>query len=337
MLDSIKKQQNQTMLIIPSYLGASNTTGLINFSSQVLNQSNEVINCDASYLNFVDPLALCILSATCHEVSSKGQKINILNLNDNMNSYLARMDVFENCNIDIQTTNQRHDRSDSLVEVCILDDCSQIPKLSSQIAHAIVGQTPESTGSQIPDEMTGYTEAERLTVPIEYIFSELLENALTHGKRGGFHEASVWVAAQYYPKRDSIRLAIVDNGCGYLETLQTHPQLIARSHEGAISTALLPDVSCNNDLGLMGESINQGIGLTVVKDLAVSAGGTISIISGDRALSKGATHTRISVNDNWQGSIVFLQVPRNSLKTLNIHEVIRPYQQHEDTPHINFE
>ncbi len=325
------------MILIPSYLGASNVFDLINFARQVINHNNEIIDCDATHLDFVDPLALCVLTATCHQVSSKGHTVTIHNLSNNMISYLDRMDVFENCNIDIQTTNQRHDRRGSLVEVRRLDDRSQIDALSTQIAHAIVGQTPESLCSTIPDEMSGYTEADKIRIPLEYIFCELLENALTHGRRSGFQDACVWVAAQYYPKQDYIRLAIVDNGCGYLETLQSHPKLISQSHQGAISTALLPDISCNNDIGLMGESINQGIGLTVVKDLALNAEGTISMVSGDATLIKNNNSERFASNDEWQGSIIFLQFPREKLKSLNIHEVIRPYQQQETTPFINFE
>lgn len=326
------------MINIPTYLGASDTTSLIGFSKQLINKNNNaIVNCDAARLSFIDPLALCIFSATCHEVSSNGGKVNIHNLSDTMNSYLSRMDVFESCKIDVHTTNQRYDRRDSLVEVCKLDNPSQIDKLSSQIAYAIVGKTPEKNSSSIPDEMTGYTAADQLTIPIEYIFSELLENALTHGRRGGFHETSVWVAAQYYPKQDSICLAIVDNGCGYFETLKNHPELTDQSHKGGIITALLPDISCNNDVGLMGDSINQGIGLTVVKDLAINAGGTISIISGDTTLIKNIEYEKFTVNDSWQGSVISLQVPRENLKSLNIHEVIRPYQPTENTPFINFE
>ncbi len=324
------------MIIIPAYLGASNTANLIEFSNQVTNQDSHVIDCDATNLEFIDPLALCILTATCHEAHSKGKQVKIHNLSDNMSSYLSRMDVFDNCKIDIQTTNQRHDRRGSLVEVCKLDERSQVDVLASQVAHAILGKTPESNSSSVPDEMTGYTEADQLTIPIQYIFSELLENALTHGRRAGYQESSVWVAAQYYPKQDIIRLAIVDNGCGYLETLQNHPQLTARSHEGAISTALLPDISCNNDVNLIGDSINQGIGLTVVKDLALNAGGSISIISGNRALTKNLVTEKFTANDNWQGSVISIKVPRERLKKLNIYEVIRPYQSTEDEPLINF-
>lgn len=324
------------MIILPPYIGASNITSITKLCDAVVHDANEVIDCDATNLNFVDPLGLCMLSAVCHQISGNGKKIKIHNLSESMNSYLARMDLFENCNIENQNSYARHDRRDSLVEICRLENDSEVAPLASQIAHAIVGKIPDIDPHAEPDEMSGYTPSDHLLIPMEYIFSELLENALTHGKRSGYHDANVWVAAQYYPTKDVIRLATVDNGCGYLNTLNGHSRLISQTHQGAIQTALLPEVSCNNDLGLMGDSKNQGIGLTVVKDLTISAEGTISITSGDATIIQSKNSANFLSNHHWQGGIIALTIPRETLKTIEIHKIIKPYQHTDDIPDINF-
>lgn len=325
------------MITIPPYVGASNIALLMKLSHDVINYVGETIDCDATSLRFIDPLGLCVLASVCHHISESGKNVVIHNLSDNMKSYMARMDLFDSCNIENIETYNRNDKRDSLVEVCKLENASQIDQLSTRIAHAIVGEIPDIDPNEEPDEMTGYTALDQLVIPIEYMFSELLENALTHGKRSGFRNANVWVSAQYYPKRDVIQLAVVDNGCGYLNTLNTHPELISPTHIGAIQTALLPEVSCNNDVNLMGDSINQGIGLTVVKDLALRAEGSISIISGDALLFQSENTIKHSSNDDWQGVITALEIPRDNLKSIKIHEVIRPYQPSGDVPDINFE
>lgn len=134
---------------------------------------------------------------------------------------------------------------------------------------------------------------------------------------------------------------MVDNGCGYLNTLRTHPSLVSPNNEGAIRTALMPETSCNNDVNLMGESINQGIGLTVVHDLTLRAQGGISILTGDSALEfrlNGRDVAENIVNNaNWQGAALYLEMNRNILKAVNIHDVIGQYQVADKVVHILFE
>ncbi|MHB1677387.1 MAG: STAS-like domain-containing protein [Sulfuriferula sp.] len=58
----------------------------------------------------------------------------------------------------------------------------------------------------------------------------------------------VWVASQYYPKKDFIRLAVVDNGCGFLESFKIHVKFQHQHHLEAILWILQSRVSCNRSL-----------------------------------------------------------------------------------------
>ncbi|MHB8255605.1 MAG: ATP-binding protein [Acidiferrobacter sp.] len=106
------------------------------------------------------------------------------------------------------------------------------------------------------------------------IFSELLENALTHAKRACYRDARAWVAAQYYQKTDGIRLAVLDNGCEMLRSLESRPRLTRKTHAGAIQIAFEPRVTCNPDLEIHpNETVNQGIGLAVVREIVTQCRG----------------------------------------------------------------
>lgn len=322
---------------MPNSLGSLNYNELLRLSNLLCNDVNHDIVCDACGLSFVDPLALCVLAATCHKLSVRGKNVTISGLSKKLHGYMARMDFFENCHIDDVDSRARHDRRVSLVEIKRLDDCGQVGTVSNQIADAIVGQIPGYEQSGIPDEMDGYTPSDRLNMPLQYVFSELLENALTHGRRRGRSKASVWVACQYYRSRDLIALSIVDDGCGYLETLSSHPKLIANDHSGAIQTALMPKVSCNKELGLNGDPVNQGIGLTVVHDLVLAAQGKLIVCSGNASAEIGAQRQYRECNESWNGVMIYIEFGREQLKDVNIHSLIRPYQPVGEEVSIRFE
>ena len=132
---------------------------------------------------------------------------------------------------------------------------------------------------EVPD-----TEYDQYYRPLRYALSELIENALTHARRQGAFDSSVWVAAQYYKDAQTggrVQVAVVDNGCGFLATLQHHPELPEKTHGAAIRTALKPKVSCNRDIGPFGESVNEGVGLTTAVRISKATGGDVHIVSGD--------------------------------------------------------
>lgn len=324
------------MITFPDYIGSSNIPVMTELCDSILSSDEKNIECDASELNFIDPLGLCMLSATCFKISSLDKTIIIHNLSDTLQSYCSRMDLFKDCKENIAVENNRNDRRDSLVEIKRLDDQRGIDALSSSIANAIVGTMPDIDTDGEPDEMTGYKPHEHLTTPIQYIFSELLQNALTHGRRSGFSDTNVWVAAQFFPKKNIIRLAVVDNGCGYLNTLHKHHNLVSNDDEGAIRTALKPKTSCNNDVGLMGDSINQGIGLTVVHDMTLEADGRISIFTGNSTIRIQKNREFVHKTTDWQGASISIEMNRDALKALSIHGVIGSYKKDSEVAGIRF-
>ena len=162
--------------------------------------------------------------------------------------------------------------------------------------------------------MTGYTEAVRLAEPIQYAFNELLENALTHARRAGYGNACVWVACQYYPSSDLIRLGVVDNGCGFLATLRGHPALHQETHLATILAALQPRVSCNRDLGL--QPLNE-----LPRELAV-----VYIL---RAAMQSIMLLPINIwqaGPCWQGVAIALVCKRQRLPEVHLRDLLPPLE-----------
>ncbi|MBL3589161.1 MAG: sensor histidine kinase [gamma proteobacterium endosymbiont of Lamellibrachia anaximandri] len=186
----------------------------------------------------------------------------------------------------------------------------------------MVGRFPGIDPDEPPDEMSGYTVFDRLVEPIQYSLCELLENALTHARRGSHGSAFVWVAGQYYRSSKIVRLGVTDNGCGFLASLKGHPELRRKRHLDAILTALKPRVSCNRDLGIHDDSVNQGVGLTTVMRIAKHTGGRAVILSGNALHDTDGRSGSTPAGSIWQGVAVALEFRRDQLARTNFRELL---------------
>lgn len=115
---------------------------------------------------------------------------------------------------------------------------------------------------------------------------------------------------------------VVDNGCGFLATLRGHRALHQETHLAAILAALQPRVSCNRDLGLSSDSVNQGVGLTTTNRIAERAGGRLYIASGDAIYSAGGYSWLSGMQ--WQGVAIALECKRQRLPDVHFRDLLPP-------------
>lgn len=329
-----------TSLICPAFLTVKSSDNLIGLCGAALTAEDRVI-LDARALRFADPFGLCLLGATFLMLQQRGQTVRVAGLTDTVGGYLHRMDVFEGVElVDCALPRgQRHDQTDALVELTRLDQRSQIDRVANQLAEALVGRMPDINPNEAHDEMSCMNTADRITIPISYALTELLNNAMSHARLKGHGDACVWVASQYYPSNGRLQLAVVDNGCGMLETLREHAalrDLPRKTDLEAILAALRPRVSCNRDLGVFNDSVNQGIGLTTTARIAEHAGGRLVIVSGAGCHDPLGQSRRLTNSARWQGVAVALECQRDALLNVRIRELMPPI---EGMPplHLRFE
>lgn len=313
-------------VFLPAYFSAHSAKESITACWEIASDGG-VVDVDASNLVFVDPFGMALLAATFYNVRRQHGAVRVHCLNAQLSGYLQRMDVFHgvelvNC---APMTGQRQNRTDTLVEVTRLEQQRDVGSAAYRLALALVGRMPVAHRDELPDAMTGYTETDRLAEPIQYALNELLENALTHARRAGFVDACVWAACQYYPSSGLVRLGVVDNGCGFLATLRGHTALHKETHLAAILAALQPRVSCNRDLGLLADSVNQGVGLTTTSRIAERAGGRLYIASGD-AIHSASASVYLAGRASWQGVAIALECRRQKLPEVHFRELLPPLE-----------
>lgn len=293
------------------------------------------ITLDCTQVRFVTPFGLCLMAATFDWLDKEGKQATHSGLSANVGSYLARMDCLPAALAE-PFIGPRNNRADALVEVQVISDRSEADMAAQKLAQAFVGRLPDTNPHAAPDEMTGLRPGEVEEEALAYIFTELIDNSLTHGRKHGFTNAKVWVAAQYYPAKDHIRLAVVDNGCGLLRSLKNHPRLADKTDTAAIKLALEPRVSGNRDVGLMDDSHNQGVGLSVSSELAIRAGGRVDIISGQGAVKKLRNALHIWLVPAWHGTAIEMTVFRKQLSGVRVSSLIRELPGYEQVSMLRF-
>lgn len=311
---------------LPTYFTARGPVSTMQVAQRIRWADDDVV-VEANALQYADPFGMAVLGASFNAVLRQGHEVHVRGLSPEIRTYLERMNVFDGVSLELSELSgrARNDRSDSLVELTSLRDSRQVDVVAGRLATALIGRIPGVDFDEEPDEMTGFRAVDRLTDPLQYALSELLENALTHARRTGLRDAGVWVASQYYKSSGRLSIGVVDDGCGFLATLRHHSELTAATDHAAILAALKPRVSCNRDLGVMSDTVNQGVGLTTTSRIAAAAGGKLLLVSGNGAHDTGGSLSgSLGANLNWQGVAIAMECRRNLLSAVRFRELLPP-------------
>jgi hypothetical protein len=329
-----------TALVCPPRLTVDMPDGLVGLCGAALAADDDVL-LDARALRYADPFGLAMLGATFYMLQQRSQSARVSGLTAAVSGYLQRMDVFNGVDLVdcAPARGVRRDRRNALVELTRIEERGNIDRAANQIANALVGRMPDIDQSEPGDEMTGENTADHISIPISYALTELLNNALSHARRNQHADARVWVASQYYRSSGRLQLAVVDNGCGMLETLREHAALrdySRKTDHAAILAALHPRVSCNRDLGVFNDTVNQGVGLTTTARIAERAGGRLVVMSGAGYHDPLGRSGRLAAGVRWQGVAIALECRRDALKDVRYRELLPPV---DDVPplHLRFE
>lgn len=324
------QQLDEGVIRFPSTLSSSDPDALIDFCELIMRSEGDLI-LDASGFMFIDPLGLATLKATL-EAQSDDREFEVQFMTRSMISYLVRMDFFVGLNVegvDVESGRNPQGEPENCVELLKVTNADQSEEVASRLVHAMTGIRAEPTKAQ---EMEPYRR------PLEYALKELLENALSHAKKEGNFDSSVWVACQHFTSNGTVRLAIVDNGCGFLATLKDHAMLSEKTHGAAINIALIERVSCNRGpfLAYESDSQNQGVGLTTTAKIAGAAEGFLVIASGNAWLRTDCGAEGEFQGQGWKGVAIAFECSREQLPKVDISTLLPKVEGTLDEE-INFE
>lgn len=316
---------------LPKLMVAANVKGTLDLLAGIVASRDEVVRIDADGLEFAEPLPLCLLAAQLNRLSSQGQSAIVERVRPEVASRLRKMNVLGEWLEEKASARYRVDAMNTL-QVCWASSLGDADTIANTLADAIVRFVP---GEYIAAE-DSFTR-DPIRTPLAYVITELLDNGLTHGRGKGYSHASVWIAAQWYGHGDLIRLAVVDNGCGFLRSLESHPAVNPKAHSVAVRKAFDPGVSCNKEVGLFRDALNMGIGLTISRDITLRSRGTMWAGSGDAWINNpghaSEKYARIPI---WHGSMLNLELHRAGLLSFHFRDLFEQYQRESLGAEINF-
>ncbi len=327
-------------IIVPSRLNLHQSLAIFQLAARTAGFMGRNVILDCSKLEFIDPLGLCVLQHWLEDLRDRQITVELRNLPHFMEMWLWDMNLF--CDLPNvvcefrRNTPANADRMDDFLELRSVTDPKDCDRIADDISNAITRNVSGLSWGPDPEGMRE-SEGVMVTQEIAYVFSELLNNALVHGRTRGWGNASAKVAAQYFPNLNRLGIAIVDNGCGLLETLTGHPDMENPATDlRAIQLALRPYTSCNPDVGIRHDAANQGLGLTMSTQMVLAAGGRIGVFSGRGRLKRRGDDLLVGHMEKWQGTAVYLEVDRQKIADLNCATIARSMPKYQEVPDIQF-
>jgi hypothetical protein len=206
------------------------------------------------------------------------------------------MDFFKLAGVPIEEEFERHPRRHRFVELQRIshDAARSVPELSADVAECFFPEEDQDAWETGESGAWGY---------VEFAVSELANNVLQHSRSRGY------LAAQYCPRSDRVRIAIADCGIGIRRSFRGSPfEAQAASDLDAVRLALRPRVSGKEHLETVpGTSVNRGMGLTFLHELSRRANGSFRVISGSGCYRLEGDGT-LPAGSEFQGTFCALSV-----------------------------
>lgn len=323
------------MIKLPKVLLGDDLPRVLEIVTQIEELDGPENRIDASELITAEPVALCLLARALNRLDRIGMKARIEGVSAAVANYLARMDVIHGWLSKSENADLRFSDPQAPIQARKVSSSSEANAIANVLAQAVAAFVPfEDVALLLDQEDAEIRRYRTIDQPVGYVLAELLDNALNHGRSHGFAHASAWVAAQYYPSGDLLRVCVVDEGCGFLRSLRNSADLKQQSDAGAIHAALQPFVSSKRDVGIFRDAIHQGIGLTVCRDLCNAARGSLDIASGRAWLRNPGLPSQATavLPTPYQGAVVSLTLHRRALTPGMIASIVEKYDRGDDLP-----
>jgi hypothetical protein len=273
-------------IILPSHINASGLLPFVGALGHAKGQEDVII--DFSALRRVSPAALVALVATVNRWRRERRRVFFRGLDTCIIAgYLLRMDAFRMCGMELPEHFIRHEAKGRFVPVRMLDH--QVDVLGNEMASCVA-----PGGEDYDHPMASLYDL------CWYVLTETANNVRQHSGGSGY------AAAQVGQHEGLVRLAVADNGKGIRKSfvdagLRWSDQL---DDATAIRMALEPRISSR------GSPTNEGVGLTLVAELAKLTQAWLLIVSGQGVMrmdqGRDPLIYTLTEADHYQGTLVAL-------------------------------
>lgn len=294
---------------LPESLNLENT---IIFSNHIhdLPEADEYVF-DFKNLSWIEPFSLLLLSSEIQRCRSWRNTKKFSAINHKEQTYAAHMGFFQSFGCDFGKKPGEAGGNSRYIPITIYDS-NDLQKAAYDSSEA-VGQFIENLAAKTSNLLLRNNSGE-LFDTLTYSIREIIRNVIEHSQSARFG-----FCAQYWPKKNSVELALLDRGIGIKKGLSSNPHLKIKNDHEALNLALMPGISGKAYKGSKQNKndnwANSGYGLYMTSRLC-REGGSFYIASGNTSLllsEEGKSY----IDTPFQGTALRLILDTNRIESLN--------------------
>lgn len=239
---------------------------------------------DYSRMSTVSPFGMLLLGATIRRFMEERNGAEFFGQGFNRNDYAAHMGFFQSIGLDFgKCPGEAHANGNyvPITEIQLQD----LQRESRQYQRH-VGETIERR-SRVLARVLSRGE-ENLYDHLTYAIREIVRNTFEHSGAD-----SVWVAGQFWPTKDLVEVAVLDEGVGIRRGLTRNKRLRVEGDADALRLAIEPGISgtairyhSDDDMWA-----NSGFGLYMTSSICMM-GGSFVLCSGEQAMHLEGSKTQ---------------------------------------------
>lgn len=232
---------------------------------------------DHKNLRTVEPFGMLLIASKIRHFVMQNSNSEYSDANFKHCTYAEHMGFFRSLYVDFRKTGNVMGNS-SYVPITCLD----VIDLQSQAVEwdEHIGETLERKAMSLSQILAQGNR--NLSKTLTFAIRELMRNIVEHSRS---HE--IWFAGQYWPTKDAVEVAILDEGTGIRKGLSGNPYLSMQSDDDALYFAVEPGISGTMYRGksTLHDDVwaNSGFGLYMTSSLC-QQGGSFTLASGSKAL-----------------------------------------------------
>lgn len=273
-------------------------------------EDSDSYTCDYSRVGTVEPFGMLLISSKVREFIKERKESKHFVLGHDTNDYASHMGYFQSVYLDYGKKPGEAGGSNTYVPITKIN-INQSYRVALFEKEMSIEQYIEKEIAKKLIRIVS-TESKELKDTLTFCITEIIRNVYDHSK-----SKELWFAGQYWPRKDMVEIAILDEGEGISNTLKRNKKLIVDNDIDALKLSLQPGVTKSLDTK-RGNDIysNQGFGLFMTSKICESAG-SFAICSGNACLTIN-DNGKSSKESSFNGTAIRLRLQPSKIHRINL-------------------
>jgi len=232
---------------------------------------------DFHSLSTVEPFGMLLVGAKIRQFMNRFPTAEYFDINFKHHTYAANMGFFKSIYQEYGKDPGELPGNSNYIPITKIDISKLHKESRSKREHVV--DTVERESALLAHVLA--KKNRQLQEILTYAIREILRNTVEHSESD-----YIWFAGQYWPTKDRVEIAILDEGIGIKKSLKSNPRLKIKSDEDALFLAVEPGITRKRPTRFDQDDpyANTGFGLFLTSRICQS-GGDFVLCSGSKILA----------------------------------------------------